>query len=479
MIPFRRQVLLNTFRLFDLTIVSFAYLFAVWICSRPVVTQSLEQLLSLKISIKDFFLFLFLLLFFHIIFNTLGLYRSLRVFSRKREAVYLLEAYVFGTLILLVGGRLFKSSMITPFFLFAFCATASITGVFSRVILRWGLDRIRIRGRNLRYVLIIGAGERAFSLAQLIESKPKLGYRLVGFVNKNGEEIREVRKAGYPLATDLKGLPSFVRDSVVDEVWIVFPGDVMDGELSRVLSFCRKCGIITRCFFGNCDPVRNLSEYISCEGDSAFELTPGPMSANSLLVKRMIDIVGSLSLMIILSPLFVVAAVLVRATSTGPVFFVQERVGFNRRKFRMYKFRTMYQGAEQMLPELEHLNEISGPVFKIANDPRITGIGKLLRKSSIDELPQLFNVLKGDMSLVGPRPLPVRDYKGFNRDWYRRRLSALPGITCLWQIRGRNTIPFEEWMELDLQYVDQQSLRLDFQILLKTLPAVLRVAEAA
>jgi len=478
-IPFRRQVLLNAFKLFDLTIISFAYLFAVWVCSRPSVIPSLEQFLSLRISVKDFFLFLFLLLLFHAILNAFGLYRSLRVFSRKREAVYLLEAYAFGTLTLLVAGRLFNSSMITPFFLSVFCATASITAVFSRVVLRWGLDRIRIRGRNLRYILIIGASERAFSLAQLIESKPKLGYRLIGFVNKNGEEIREVRKTGYPLVTDLKGFPSFVRDRVVDEVWIALPGDVVEGKLSRVLNFCRKCGIIIRHFSGSSDPIQDLSEYMSLEGGFAFTRYPGQMRANSLLGKRMIDIVGSLSLLLILSPLLAIVAVFVKATSPGPVIFVQERVGLNRRKFRLYKFRTMVQGAEQRLTELEHLNEISGPVFKIANDPRLTRIGKLLRKTSIDELPQFFNVLKGDMSLVGPRPLPVRDYKGFNRDWYRRRLCVLPGMTCLWQINGRNTIPFEEWMGLDLQYVDQQSLLLDFQILLKTLPAVLRVSEAA
>jgi lipopolysaccharide/colanic/teichoic acid biosynthesis glycosyltransferase len=154
------------------------------------------------------------------------------------------------------------------------------------------------------------------------------------------------------------------------------------------------------------------------------------------------------------------------------VFFLQERVGLNKRRFRLVKFRTMVVDAEQRLAGLESMNEVSGPVFKIKKDPRVTPIGRLLRKSSLDELPQLINVLKGDMSLVGPRPLAVRDYRGITKDWQRRRLSVMPGITCLWQVQGRSSIPFEQWMELDLQYIDNWSLLLDLKICLKTIPAV-------
>jgi lipopolysaccharide/colanic/teichoic acid biosynthesis glycosyltransferase len=161
------------------------------------------------------------------------------------------------------------------------------------------------------------------------------------------------------------------------------------------------------------------------------------------------------------------------------VFFIQERVGLNKKRFHLYKFRTMVADAEERQREIEHLNEASGPVFKIRSDPRLTPAGKFLRKTSIDELPQLFNVLKGDMSLVGPRPLPVRDYQGFDQDWQRRRFSVRPGITCLWQINGRSSIPFEKWMELDMQYIDQWSLWMDFKILAKTIPVVLKGTGAA
>jgi lipopolysaccharide/colanic/teichoic acid biosynthesis glycosyltransferase len=186
-----------------------------------------------------------------------------------------------------------------------------------------------------------------------------------------------------------------------------------------------------------------------------------------------------LSLLIILSPIILLAAVLIKLTSPGPVFFIQERIGINKRRFNLYKFRSMVPDAEEKLATVEHLNEVTGPVFKITEDPRITSIGKFLRKTSIDELPQLLNVLNGSMSLVGPRPLPVRDYQGFDQDWLRRRFSVRPGITCLWQINGRSSIPFNQWMELDMQYIDEWSLSLDLKILAKTIPAVIKGSGAA
>lgn len=196
-------------------------------------------------------------------------------------------------------------------------------------------------------------------------------------------------------------------------------------------------------------------------------------------MKRGMDIAISIVLLLLLAPLLVGVALAIKLTSPGPVFFRQERIGLNKRRFRICKFRTMVPNAEKMMAKLEDKNEVSGPVFKIKNDPRITPIGRFLRKSSIDELPQLFNVLKGDMSMVGPRPMAVRDYDGFNEDWQRRRFSVKPGITCLWQVNGRSSIPFDQWMLLDLQYMDEWSLWLDLKIMAKTVPAVFRGAGAA
>jgi exopolysaccharide biosynthesis polyprenyl glycosylphosphotransferase len=196
-------------------------------------------------------------------------------------------------------------------------------------------------------------------------------------------------------------------------------------------------------------------------------------------VKRIFDIIFASILLITLLPILVVSAIAIKLSSPGPVMFIQERVGFGKRIFRMYKFRTMFVNAEKQQADLLELNEASGPVFKINNDPRITTIGKYLRKFSIDELPQLVNVVKGDMSIVGPRPLPVRDYRGFSQDWHRRRFSVRPGITCLWQVNGRSKIQFEDWMKLDMEYIDRWSLWLDLKILIKTIPAVFKGIGAA
>lgn len=198
-----------------------------------------------------------------------------------------------------------------------------------------------------------------------------------------------------------------------------------------------------------------------------------------MVIKRATDIVISSLAWLLFSPVFFLTALLIKVTSPGPVFFIQERVGLSKRRFRLYKFRTMLSDAEERLAELEAWNEAKGPVFKIRNDPRITPIGRYLRKTSIDELPQLWNILNGDMSLVGPRPLPVRDFKGFNKDWHRRRFSARPGITCLWQVNGRSNTSFDKWMKLDMEYIDNWSLALDLKILLKTIPAVLKGSGAA
>jgi lipopolysaccharide/colanic/teichoic acid biosynthesis glycosyltransferase len=176
----------------------------------------------------------------------------------------------------------------------------------------------------------------------------------------------------------------------------------------------------------------------------------------------------------VLLPIIGIIAAAIKLDSRGPVFFFQERVGFKRRRFRMLKFRSMVDGADQIQEQVEHLNEAEGPIFKIANDPRITRVGRFLRRTSLDELPQLFHVITGEMSLVGPRPMSLRDVQLFERGIQRKRFSVKPGLTCLWQISGRSQLPFSKWLELDLEYIERWSLCLDLKILLRTIPAVLR-----
>jgi exopolysaccharide biosynthesis polyprenyl glycosylphosphotransferase len=192
-----------------------------------------------------------------------------------------------------------------------------------------------------------------------------------------------------------------------------------------------------------------------------------------VLVKRAIDLAGATVGLAVLMPLMLLAAAAIKLSSRGPVIYAQERCGINKRRFKMYKFRTMVVDADKLQASLEASNEAQGPVFKIKNDPRLTRIGRLLRKTSIDELPQLVNVIRGEMSLVGPRPLPLRDVHHFTRPSDMRRFSVRPGLTCLWQVSGRSNLGFNEWVKLDLAYIDAWSLALDFRILIRTIPAVL------
>jgi exopolysaccharide biosynthesis polyprenyl glycosylphosphotransferase len=340
--------------------------------------------------------------------------------------------------------------------------------------MRSTLAWLRRRGRNLRHLLIVGTNARARDIADRLESRPDLGYRLVGFVDDDWGGLDTFHRTGYPLVTDVGGLNDFLRENVVDEVIVALPLRSGYERIHDVLLACQQQGLLVRLVGTMFDqiPGRSAAETLGDQTLVAvhFEHERGA----ALLVKRAADVVLSTLLLIALSPVFVIVMVLIRATSGRPIFFVQERIGINKRPFRLYKFRTMVPDAEQRQPALELLNEASGPVFKLTRDPRVTRIGAFLRRTSIDELPQLLNVLKGDMSLVGPRPLPVRDVRGFSQVWHRRRFAVRPGITCLWQISGRSNVPFGTWMELDSQYIDQWSLWLDLKILIKTIPVVLK-----
>jgi exopolysaccharide biosynthesis polyprenyl glycosylphosphotransferase len=269
-------------------------------------------------------------------------------------------------------------------------------------------------------------------------------------------------------------LTSVIADQPVDEVLVALPIDKYGPLVETIVRQCEEQGIIVR-VRTKMSHLQVARSYVDeLQGVPVMTIQSGPADSWQLIMKRVIDILGSAALLLALAPLFAVVAWLIRKDSSGPVFFTQERIGFNKRPFRLIKFRTMMDGADHQQAELEHLNEAAGPVFKIKSDPRVTRVGKFLRRFSIDELPQLVNVLKGDMSLVGPRPLPVRDFDRFNTQWHKRRLSVKPGMTCLWQVNGRSNITFDHWVQMDLEYIDNWSLRLDMKILLKTIPAILK-----
>ena len=264
----------------------------------------------------------------------------------------------------------------------------------------------------------------------------------------------------------------------VDEVFISLPRDKYGSMIETIVQLCEEQGIIVRVQ----PEMFNLKiakwQVDMLDGIPMVTIRSGPPDSWQLIAKRLIDICGSVVLLLGASPLLLLAAILIKLDSPGPIFFTQERVGLHKRRFKLIKFRTMADGAEQQQELLEHLNEADGPVFKIKEDPRITRLGKVLRRFSIDELPQLFNVLRGEMSLVGPRPLPVRDIERIAVQWHKRRLSMKPGVTCLWQVNGRSDVSFEHWVRMDLEYIDEWTLGLDLKILLKTIPVVLKGAGA-
>lgn len=470
----RRKLLLNGMKLFDLFGVTAAFLMGVFLHAYYTQEPSFTEILSMRIKIVNFVIFIGFLLLIHLIFSSFGMYASRRLSTRWKEIVDVVLANSLGTLIFVIVAVLFKISLITPYFLFVFWVSSSCIIILCRILLRTLLAELRIRGRNLRFMLIVGTNCRAIQFAQKILSKPELGYRIIGFVDNEYAKNGDFKGLGYPLVADFNSFPEFIRNHVIDEVILSLPVKSLYDRASQMLRLCEEQGITVR-FLSN---IFNLKfgkmKAEQFEEDSLITVSTRSLEVLSAITKRAIDLVVSSVLLVITAPVFLVISLLVKFTSPGTVFFIQERVGLNKRRFLLYKFRTMVQGAEKQQMELEDSNEADGPVFKIKQDPRITKFGKFLRKSSLDELPQLVNVLKGDISLVGPRPLPERDYEGFDQDWHRRRFSVRPGITCLWQVNGRGNISFDKWMELDMEYIDNWSLALDLKILIKTIPAVLK-----
>jgi exopolysaccharide biosynthesis polyprenyl glycosylphosphotransferase len=475
---FRRQVLLNSMKLFDLVAVMFAFGLAAVVVSQKA-TVSLGEFFAMRVKIQNFLVFAVLLLVWHQIYVLFGMYASRRLAGRWDETFDILKATTLGTFLIFAAHFIVHIDLITPEFMVVFWLAVFATTATGRLMMRVALRNARLHGRNLRDMLIVGTNPRAVQFAKKMRDNQFLGYRVIGFVDQEWAGIPEFSQSGFNLACNFDELLPYLRANVVDEVVVALPMRSLHSRATEVATICEEQGIVVR-FISNLFDGKNSRPRVTViEDDSVITHNTVRLEGWPVVIKRMVDIVVSASMSILLLPVFLLSALLIKITSPGPVFFVQKRLGLNKRHFGIYKFRTMVVDAEKKMKEIEHLNEVSGPVFKIKNDPRITPIGKFLRKTSIDELPQLFNVLKGDMSLVGPRPLPLRDYEGFSEDWQRRRFSVRPGVTCLWQIGGRSSISFEQWMELDLQYIDKWSLLLDLKILLKTIPAVLKGSGAA
>jgi exopolysaccharide biosynthesis polyprenyl glycosylphosphotransferase len=380
------------------------------------------------------------------------------------------RATVFGLTVLTpIAVVIFKAfhvnwsiaTIVYRFWLWSLLLTITVT-LFNLALRRLFMD-------SDHNVLIIGTGPIARRAWREIRTKHCRSFKVIGFSDTSclSSAPSDV-KANY--LGDINELESLLLKHSIDLIVLALPVRSCFDVVQDAVATARVGGI----------DLISFSDPLGFDGHTAkgsgplFEPTHTLHTGLSKVAKRTFDLVSSLLAMIVLSPLLMAVAVAIKLSSPGPVFFVQDRYGYRRQKLRLLKFRTMVQDAENLQGSVEHLNEASGPIFKIKNDPRVTTLGKLLRKTSIDELPQLWNVFVGEMSLVGPRPMSLRDVSLFNEAYLLRRFSAKPGITGLWQVSGRSNLTFDQWIALDFSYIDRWSLALDMQILLATIPAIVR-----
>ncbi len=428
--------------------------------------------LSTRVKVGNALLCGFMLVVWYIAFELQGLYRSHRLSTFADELREIARAVGVASVTLFVVAQIGDWNSIT--LLTVGCVAAIAIGLIggTRLLVRLNLRRLRLRGHNIKKLLIVGNGLRAEWLASQVAERPDLGYRLVGYVDEE-RRLKHRALSRVNWLGQFEQLRSVIAAEVIDEVFITLPIKSQYSRIEEAITILEEQGIMVHLFSDIFPHKLARSRAWEFEGAPLVSLQSAPSISWRTEAKRIIDLVGSIILLALFLPLFVLVAIAIKLDSTGPVLFVQERMGYNKRRFRMIKFRTMTVDAEARMNEIEHLNEKDGPVFKIRSDPRMTRVGRVLRKLSIDELPQLVNVLLGDMSLVGPRPLPMRDVLGLNVAWQKRRFSVKPGLTCLWQVSGRSNLSFEEWMQLDLEYIDRWSLSLDCKILLRTIPAIL------
>jgi exopolysaccharide biosynthesis polyprenyl glycosylphosphotransferase len=398
-------------------------------------------------------------------------YHSHRTIPVTREALTIFRVVIVGNLILATLAYLLPLRQLSRTWFVLFSVFAAVFLVAEKILVRVMARWVRSKGLNYRTILIVGTGRRAIEIARMVQGHKYWGFKILGFVS-DGHRLPN-GWARYRIFGNVPDLKKILENQPepIDEIVFAVTRKKLD-EMKQIFLMCEELGIRTRVamnFFQNRVARIEIEEL---EGVPFLTFTTTPSNETHLALKRLLDVSVSMLILVLATPMLVLAAVAIRLTSPGSVFFKQERIGLNGRIFTLYKFRTMIEDAHERRGEVSHLNEMNGPVFKSKSDPRITPVGRLLRKFSFDELPQLWNVLKGDMSLVGPRPPIPEEVASYHR-WHRRRLSMKPGLTCLWQVSGRNDIDFDRWMELDLQYIDNWSPGLDMKILLRTIPAVL------
>ncbi len=486
----RRTALITILKLTDLAVIAASLAFTVAVTAGSQGLLDWANVLQMRTSVQNMLFVGLYLVLWHFVIRACGLYQSYRLSPASREIKDLATAVLVASAPLIPLGLLFGFESVSLKFFGIFPLTAFVLLGAERRLLRAVARQVRTVGRNLRDVVIIGDGGDALEAAAKLVQREALGYRVVevltvprsrGLLPVNGNGINghpvpaivdgAVLEDGIP-STPVARLAAVLETRPIDEVFLGIPLDGSEPLIRPIISLCEEQGITIRvvAHLANLDWGRASMDTLG--GQPVITISSGPPDTLRMVVKRLIDLVGAAVGLVMFAPLAMLIAVAIKWDSKGPIVYAQERVGLNRRRFPAYKFRTMVVDADTLQAGLEHLNEADGPVFKIQNDPRVTRLGRLLRRLSLDELPQLINVLLGDMSLVGPRPLPVRDVNRIDVRWHKRRFSVKPGITCLWQIRSREP-KFDEWIRSDMEYIDNWSLALDLKILAKTIPAVI------
>lgn len=433
----------------------------------PHTQHGLEEFLLVRITPENLLALGGFAVLWPIIFASFGLYNPAKLRTPADEAMRIGGAcslIAASTVILLLtsASGAFQPRVVVLFWLCSIGSTLTARRLIRRVL-------SPSRAGHPRQVLVVGSGPRAFNLYRNLYADVQT--HVIGFVDSNDHiEQAEIR---FQMLGRLEELESILVHQVVDEVLIALPIKSCYQQIQDTITICERVGVESRYL---ADIFQSSIARVRYEESASSPMVALKVATDDtrLVVKRAIDVIGALAGLVVLAPLFLTIAIAIKLTSPGSVLFVQERYGLNKRRFHMYKFRTMVVNAEALQISIEHLNEAQGPVFKIKHDPRMTRVGGFLRRTSLDELPQLVNVLRGEMSLVGPRPMSVRDVLLFPESWLMRRFSVIPGLTCLWQISGRSNLTFDDWIRLDLKYIDNWSLGLDAKILAKTVPVVLR-----
>ena len=473
MIRLRHKILLHAFQALDQVILVSVFLGWYLLLPESGGPRSFTELLRRDFDQQEIMGMALLALGWYVVFASTVHYQANRFTTLTSQTLELVKANTLAAVLLFIvlvtfGRRGFSNTQIVLFWV-----TSVVLGLATRVLLRLMLMRLRLSGKNNRHILFVGTNQKAVALAHSLAGRPELGYRIEGFLaEENSDREKQLVPPSWPILGTTVDVRKILEDGIIDEVMICLPLAENFLQIYDMIGLCKERGVVVRIRPEIFDvKALSKSQVEHFEGEYIVTFFRENL-LGQLLVKRLIDVLVSGTLLILLSLPMLLVAILIKLDSSGPILFVQERIGMNKRRFKLLKFRSMVADAEAKRASLQTLNEMEGPVFKITNDPRITRVGKFIRRTSVDELPQLINVLKGEMSLVGPRPpllSEVDQYEWLNR----KRISIMPGITCLWQISGRNDVSFQEWMKLDRQYIETWSLWLDLKILVKTVPVVL------